>query len=545
MVVLVLSVAATGVGLISPWLLGRIVDTVGGGGGAGGGGGGDTAAINRLALVIVIAAVVQMGLVRTARVWSVRFGEGVAARVREQFVERVLRLPTPVVERVGTGDLVTRGTGDVATVTATLRDGGPDVLIAVVQTALILGAVVLTSPALGVLAALGLVGMVLVSRWYSQRARGPYLAVGAASSELAEVLTTTASGARTIEALGLGPERLRISLAAIGDARRTRLDTLSLRTRLFPALDVLALLPLVGVLLLGGVLVGRDLLSVGAVFACAMYLRQLEGPLNMLKIVIDQVQSGAASFARLEALAGVPVPTLGLMDPADERFRVDGVSYAYADGPAVLHDVALDIRPGERLAVVGASGAGKTTLGRLLAGLDAPGTGSVTVGGVPVVSLPPEILRRHVVLVTQEPHVFAGSLRDNLIIAAPGADDARLLAALAAVGMAAVDLDASELSPAEAQQVALARVVLADPHTLVLDEATAMLDPRTARDTERALSAVMAGRTVVAIAHRLHTAHDADRVAVMDAGRIVELGTHDELVAAGGSYAALWRAWHG
>jgi ATP-binding cassette subfamily C protein len=233
------------------------------------------------------------------------------------------------------------------------------------------------------------------------------------------------------------------------------------------------------------------------------------------------------------------------------------VRYAYERGGEVLRGVDLTVRPGERLAIVGPSGAGKSTLSRLLAGVDAPGTGSVTVGGVPVASLAPETLRRQVVLVTQEHHVFLGTVRDNLLIAEPGASDEALWAALAAVGAdgwvrelpAGLDTrlggSGCRTDGSQAQQLALARVVLADPHTLILDEATALLDPTTARHTERALAAVLRGRTVIAIAHRLHTAHDADRVAVMEDGRVTELGTHEELVTAEGAYAALWRTWHG
>jgi ABC-type multidrug transport system fused ATPase/permease subunit len=279
-----------------------------------------------------------------------------------------------------------------------------------------------------------------------------------------------------------------------------------------------------------------------------LYLRQLVGPLDSILIWIEQLQSSSASFARVEGLATVPAaPPVASRSPADDRIEISGVRYAYDEGRDVLHDVDLTVRPGERLAIVGLSGAGKSTLGRLIAGVDRPGAGSVTVGGVPIADLPSDELRRQVVLVTQEHHVFRESLRDNLMIVAT---DDELRRALKTVGADwADDLDrdlaGQPLDGAQAQQLALARVVLADPHTVILDEATALLDPTAARTAERALAAVLHERTVIAIAHRLQTAHDADRVVVMADGRIIEAGAHAQLVAADGPYAELWRSWHG
>jgi ABC-type multidrug transport system fused ATPase/permease subunit len=536
-------------GLVGPQVLGSLVEQLGVG---------EVTSLGWLIGGFAGAVAVQTLATRASRLRASILGEAVLADLREDFLRRAVDLPPGEVERAGTGDLVTRSTTDVDRLTWAVRHAVPEIAIALVSVLVIGGALVVTAPPLALAWVLALPPIVAVSRWYFRRAPQAYRSEMGAYASVNAVVAEGVDAGRTIEAYRLGESRVAFTDRKVGEWLDWERYTLFLRSVFFPSVESAYVLPLAVVVGLGGWLVADGRISIAAFTAAVLYTQMLIEPVDLVLMWFDELQVGQASLARLLGVAEVTAPpTDPEARPRDEHLDAHAVHFGYRDDQDVLRGIDLGVVPGERLAVVGPSGAGKSTMARLLAGIHPARSGQVRLGGADISLMPAERIRRHVVLVTQEHHVFVGPLRDNLLLANPEAADDDLWRALDVVGAGpwarALDggLDAEvgsggvSLAPSQAQQVALARLVVADPHTLILDEATSLLDRRAARSLEQSLARVLDGRTVVSIAHRLHTAHDADRVAVVENGRISELGSHDELVAAGGSYAALWTSWQG
>ncbi|WP_424809521.1 ABC transporter ATP-binding protein [Rhodococcus sp. 27YEA15] len=546
--VLLVAALASAMAVVPIYVFGILVDRVRDGA--------PTSTIVGVVAVIASAAVIGGVFTGLASYLIKRLGETLLADLRERTVDRALRLPIGTVEKVGKGDLLSRVGDDVSVIAKAVTDVVPTLVGALLLVILSMVAM------LGLDWRLGLAGMValpmyaLALKWYLPRSAPIYAAERVAMGARSQALISSVQGARTVRAYGLESQHLGRIDDASAKARDLALGVFGLFTRFAGRGNRAEFVGLSVILVVGFVLVREDLATVGQTTAAALLFHRLFNPIGSLLYTFDEVQSAGASLARLVGVVEIPapnaVPTGGSV-PADSSLELHDIRHSYEGGHEVVHGVSLTLRPGERVALVGSTGAGKTTVAAIAAGSIEPTSGTVSVGGVPVTGLTD--LRRHVAIVSQEVHVFAGPLIEDLRLAAPQATDAVVAAALETVGArgwvdalengvdTVVGEGGHQVTAAQAQQLALARLVLADPAVAVLDEATAEAGSAGARDLEATADAATAGRTTLIVAHRLTQAAGADRVVVLEHGQIVEQGPHRELVAAGGRYAQLWAAW--
>ncbi|MEU8241263.1 ABC transporter ATP-binding protein [Actinoplanes missouriensis] len=566
---LVAGLLAAGAAIVPAYALGLLVDRIRAGG--------DAPAILTPAVAIVAAAVVGGAATGVSGYLISRLGSRILADLRERTVETALRLPALVLDRAGRGDLLARVSADVTAIEKAVSDVLPGMISALLLAALSLAAMLGIDWRLGLAGAVAVPLYVVALRWYLPRAAPSYAAERVAIAARSQLFVEGMQGIRTVHTYHLEDRHLAGIEDASARARDISVRVFAFYTRFVGRINRAELAGLASVLVVGFLLARHGAVTVGEVSAAALLFHRLFNPVIILMVTFDKAQDAGASLARLVGVLGMdPEQRGGEQGDAEHRDAEhrgaeqrdaghrgggtppDGrelvladVTFGYDGGDPVLRGVSLTVRPGELVALVGATGAGKTTAASIAAGILRPDRGAATVGGVPVTELP----ARTIAIVSQETHVFTGPLAEDLRLARPEASTDEVAAALDRVGAltwasqlpdgldTVVGDGGHQLTAAQAQQLALARVVLLDPRVVVLDEATAEAGSAGARDLEQAAAAALEGRTALVVAHRLTQAAAADRVIVMDQGAIVESGTHHDLVTAGGRYAQLWAAW--
>ncbi|QCB28398.1 ABC transporter ATP-binding protein [Corynebacterium endometrii] len=543
---IILLAAGSVANIYVPIFLGRIVDAVVG-----------EAELSLFRLTIYLVGVAIAGGVLSAVgfYFLSRITERVIANLREDMVGTALGLPTHRVEDAGSGDLVSRSTDDVAELSTAVTETIPVLTtstFAIITTA---AALVTLNWQFVAVAVCALPIYWLAAKMYLKVAPGRYASERAAMANRARRVLEAIHGRETVTAFALEKdmhERINEASEAVRDkAYRARRTMFSLQLWM----AAVEFTMLAAGLIVGFYVVRTGDLTVGAVTSAMLMLIRLRGPLMSLMRVLDTIQSGYASLSRIVGVVidpPKPVPPSGAPEP-EGRVVMSNVSFSYGDGWAV-EDVSLSIGPGETVALVGASGAGKTTVAALLSGLRVPTSGDVRIDGVEVSQLSDAERVARLAMVSQDVHVFSGTLREDLSLANPTATDEEMLEALERVDARFMDnlidgLDTVvgargvQLEPVEAQQLALARILLLDPKVVVMDEATAEAGSVGAGHLEASADEVTKGRAALVVAHRLDQASQADQILVMDNGRIVEQGTHEQLLRLDGRYQKLWAAW--
>jgi ATP-binding cassette, subfamily B, bacterial len=517
----------------------------------------DVAVIDAVAGVFLVLVLARPLIERAIVLCSARAGERFLGDLRVAAYDKLQELSMPFFEETRAGVLVSRLTNDVQTLTTFTRLVLVDVVNSVLVFVVTLIVLIAMSPELSLVTLVSVPVLVWSSLRYGKRSRPAFLDLRDRVADTMASLQEGLTGVRVVQSFGREDDRYATyrarSRAQVSAWRRISLVNIGF----FPAIAFAQSLALAAVLVAGGYLNRHGRVSVGTIVAFALYLISLFDPIARLGDWYSEFQSGRAALAKIAGLLDTAPTVIGGDTALPERgdLVVSGITFAYRDGPAAVADVSLTIEAGEHLALVGATGAGKSTLAKLLVRAYDPQHGSVAFGGVDLRNASLDDLRARIVFVPQEGHLFSGTLADNVRLARPGATDEEVHDALRAIGALerfevlpdglATDVRSRgvRLSSGERQLVSLARVALVSPAVIVLDEATSSLDPRTEAAVEQALASLARGRTVITIAHRLSTAERSDRVAVMEHGELVELASHDELVAQGERYARLWASW--
>lgn len=506
---------------------------------------------------VILNAVAGWGRVA----WTGRVGEGLMLDLRIRVFSHLQRLSISFFTKEKTGVLLTRMTSDLDALTALFQDGLVQMLVQALTVVVVSAVMFSMNVQLTLLTLLVIVpGMTGLTWWFRGASSRAYTAVRDRIAEVLSHLQENLSGIRIVTAHNRQRHNTIEHRNVAGDYRTANERTSVIAAIYGPGVEAIGIAGQAFILLAGGWMVLDGRLQIGQLAAFVLYLTAFFTPIQQMVQLYDTYQRGQASVRKLRELLGTEpsVPeALGAAElpPLEGEIRFDGVSFAYEPGQPVLDQVDLTIAAGETFAFVGPTGAGKSTLAKLVTRFHDPGQGRVLLDGHDLRDVTLTSLRRQLGVVPQEAFLFGGSLRDNIAFARPDATADEVLEACRAVGIddlvlrlpQGLDTPVHErgvaLSAGERQLLALARAFLARPRVLVLDEATSNLDLQSEAKIERALDAVLGGRTAIVIAHRLSTAMRADRLGVVERGRLVEVGSHDELVAAGGSYAAMYATW--
>jgi len=519
----------------------------------------DPAALNRAVVVYLAMAFLGYVLGRAAINLVAKIGEGFLRRMRNRLFGHLMSLSLDYFETEKTGKIIARMTSDIDAMQELISQG----LVLFVQNIFLFAGAVIVILVMSWELALGVLVIVppvfFASRWFRRVSNKAYLDVRDSISTNLSTLQEGLEGVRVVQAFGRERSFTRRFWRTNEDQYHANMVTVRISARYFPFIEYAGVAATAVIVGYGGWLASRGAVQVGVVAAFVLYLQNVFEPINQLSQLYNTVQSAGAAmhkiFGVLDTQASIRERPGAVDLDRDGGIQVDHVSFAYGTNEPVLHDVSLTIGAGERVAFVGPTGAGKSTLAKLVARFYDPTEGAVRVGGIDLRDATMQSLRDRIVVVPQEGFLFAGSLRDNVRVGRPGASDADVDGALDALGLLdrfrafpgglamEVRERGSRLSAGERQLISLARAALADPSVLVLDEATSNLDPGTEHHVERAMERLMHGRTVIVVAHRLSTAARADRIAVVLDGRLAELGSHVDLVALGGHYADLYRNW--